>query len=158
MVYLKLLEIEEENRRLREQKAPEIVPSKGYPRNKEVLVGLEAILRESAATASIPTSTATTASHTPAPAPAAITAATTIPAPIPTPTPATSVSAPLHLPSNSTIPSPANRRPCGQHLKAYTLWYEHKMPLADMRVALRSKESPLTMGTVMYVPYSFMCV
>jgi hypothetical protein len=38
-----------------------------------------------------------------------------------------------------------------RHVRAYTLWHEHKMSLTDMCAELRTQENPLAMSTVMYV-------
>lgn len=39
--------------------------------------------------------------------------------------------------------------PTPQELKAYTLWHTQELSLAEMRVVLRSKDSPLKESTVM---------
>ncbi|PIL29338.1 hypothetical protein GSI_09389 [Ganoderma sinense ZZ0214-1] len=49
--------------------------------------------------------------------------------------------------TQSTQPQPGER-PRPQHLRAYNLWHNRDMPLADICAALRSKENPLAESTV----------
>ncbi|KAM5539759.1 hypothetical protein V8D89_006572 [Ganoderma adspersum] len=49
--------------------------------------------------------------------------------------------------TQSTQPQPGER-PRPQHLRAYNLWHNRDLPLADICAALRSKENPLAESTV----------
>ena len=65
-----------------------------------------------------------------------------------TPTPTTAPST-----QSATQPQPGER-PRPQHMRAYNLWHNRDLPLADICAALRSKENPLAESTVMCVPAS----
>lgn len=47
------------------------------------------------------------------------------------------------------LPRFVTGEPTPQEFKAYTLWHTQQLPLAEMCVALRSKDNPLKESTVM---------
>ena len=53
-------------------------------------------------------------------------------------------------PKGEDLPSFVAAEPTTQELRAYTLWHTQGLSLAQMCVALRSKDNPLKEATVMY--------